>query len=142
MQRSSTFFKTVTDMVMHGENLVKVADMKAQSPLSLKDEGLRCCYTEPCFVQHVSQRMGDGKSVEIFAESRTNSAFRNGFCILTRNVFSCLVHITFGTVSCNLSRNRVARQVARNIAQCHSAFSFYSNHNYIKILDWSPAALI
>ena len=31
-------------------------------------------------------------------------------------------YITLGNISCNLCRDKVARQVAREIAQCNSAF--------------------
>ena len=32
-------------------------------------------------------------------------------------------HVTLGNDSCNLCRNKIARQVARKIAKCNSAFS-------------------
>ena len=31
-------------------------------------------------------------------------------------------YVTLGNISCNLCRNKIARQVAREIAQCNSAF--------------------
>ena len=32
-------------------------------------------------------------------------------------------YVTLGNISCNLCRNKIARQVAREIAQCNSALS-------------------
>ena len=32
-------------------------------------------------------------------------------------------YVTLGNISCNLCRNKIARQVAREIALCNSAFS-------------------
>ena len=161
MQRSSAYFKTksLTWWCMV-KTLLKSQTCKLSLPLSLKDWRFKTLLHWAMFRVICLATHGE-KSVEIVAESRTNSAFRNGFCILTRNVFSCLVHITFetglhdknewcraanfrhrgqiqtgtvpkklsckpgfGNVSCNLFRNRVARQAARNIAQRHSAFSF------------------
>ena len=58
------------------------------------------------------------------AESRLKSlrqVERNGFCILSRNVFSCSVYITFSNISYNSSRNSVVNEVARNITQCNRA---------------------
>lgn len=51
------------------------------------------------------------------------STFRIGFCILSRNVFSGSVYITFSNVSYNSSHIiiSVVRQVARNITQCNRA---------------------
>ena len=62
------------------------------------------------------------KFVATFAESRTSiilSATVSETCLST--FLAVARYVTLGNDSCNLFRNGVARQVARNIAQCKSA---------------------
>ena len=64
------------------------------------------------------------KSLQPLRKVELNSTFRNAFCNCFRNVLAVARNITLGSDSWNLSRNGVARQVARKIAQGNSAFIY------------------
>ena len=58
------------------------------------------------------------KIVAKVAESRTHATGLAKFSAVAR-------YVTLGSDSCNLSRNGVARQVARKIAQCNSVLKVF-----------------
>ena len=66
-------------------------------------------------------------------EVEVSSTSCNGDCTKTLRGMFISGHVTLGNGSCNASqrRNEIARQVAREIAQCNSTFSqFLANDGF------------
>ena len=50
-------------------------------------------------------------------------------------------YVALGNVSCNLCRNKIARQVARKTAQCNSALTANGNEALNAISQWNSTKM-